>query len=295
MNQKIDIIGSQMDLGASRKGVDMGPLAIRHADLEYRLTCGGFSVQDKGDVIVEIPKSVGDPSMRYKKEIYDANKKLFEMVGETLKNGHFPLIIGGDHSIAAGSVPAVSDHYGSIGIIWIDAHGDFNDETITPSGNIHGMPLSAVCGLGPECLVDYSETRVDPRNVVIIGGRDLDPEEKKKLKANKVTVFPMSEIHTKGILEVARRAVEIASTGTAGIHLSFDMDAIEPGEAPGVGTPVENGLSLRESFMATEVIQSSGKLLSMDLVEVNPLLDTRNRTGILAVNMIMTALGCTDY
>ncbi|MCF0150754.1 MAG: arginase [Firmicutes bacterium] len=295
MNQFIDIIGSQMDLGASRKGVDMGPLAIRHADLVYRLSCGGFTVKDKGDVIVAIPENAGDPKLRYKKEICAANEALYRMVQQTLEDGHFPLIIGGDHSIAAGSVPAVARHYGSIGVIWIDAHGDFNDETTSPSGNIHGMPLSAVCGLGPDCLIEYSPSRVSPQNVVIIGGRDLDPPEKAKLKANHVTVFPMSEIHSRGILEVTKEAVAIASRGTNGIHLSFDMDAIEPGEAPGVGTPVENGLSLRESFMATEIIQASGKLLSMDLVEVNPLLDTRNRTGILAVNIIMTALGCTDY
>lgn len=295
MIKQIDIIGSQMDLGASRKGVDMGPLAIRHAALRNRLEDGGFEVEDKGDVIVDIPKDAGDPTLRYFKEIYKANKELFEKVSDSVEKGHFPLIIGGDHSISAGSIPAVAKHHGKIGVIWIDAHGDFNDETITPSGNIHGMPLSAVAGLGPDSLVDFADTFVNPGNIVIIGGRALDPLEKKKLKMFHVTVFPMSEIHSRGIQEVAKDAVRIALDGTNGIHLSFDMDALEPGVAPGVGTPVENGLSLREAFIATEVIQSSGKMVGMDLVEVNPLLDTRNRTGHLAVNLIATALGCTDY
>ena len=295
MTQIIDIIGSQMDLGAFRKGVDMGPSAIRHAGLLEKIQKIGYQVSDKGDIVPSVAKSPGDPRMRYAAEINAANKQLFAMVKESLAEQHFPLILGGDHSIAAGSASAVADQYRSIGVLWIDAHGDFNDPDISPSGNLHGMPLSAVCGLGPDSMVGFSDVRIDPKHVAIIGARDIDPEEKIKLKANGVSVYSISDIHTRGIHEVVNEAIRIASDGTAGIHVSLDMDAIDPSDAPGVGTPVANGLTLRETFISLELIRRSGRMLAMDVVEVNPLLDTRNMTGILATDLILTALGMTEY
>jgi len=295
MTNYIDIIGSQMDLGAVRKGVDMGPSAIRHAGLIDKIRKIGYTVTDKGDIVPDVAESPGDPRMRYAKEIFSANKQLFERVKNSLENGHFPLILGGDHSIAAGSVSAAAEHYGNIGILWIDAHGDFNDEKITPTGNIHGMPLSAVCGLGPDSMVSFSSKRTDPRKVVIIGARDIDPDEKIKLRENGVAVFSISDIHTMGMYEIMVEALQIASDGTVGIHVSLDMDAIDPEYAPGTGTPVPNGLTLRETYLAIELIRKSGRMLSMDVVEVNPLLDIRNKTGMLASDLIQTALGSTEY
>ncbi len=291
----IDIVGSQMDLGASRKGVDMGPSAIRHADLLQKIEHIGLQAEDRGDIVPAVAKEPGDPRLRYAREINEANERLCGEVRKSLESGHFPLILGGDHSIAAGSIPAVAEHYGSIGVIWVDAHGDFNDESITPTGNMHGMPLSAVAGLGPDCMVSFSQGRVDPRRIVIIGARDLDPLEVIKLRENGVTVYSISEVHKRGIAEIAKESAALVSEGTEGVHLSFDMDALEPAEAPGVGTPVMNGLTLREAFMTIEIIRQNARLLSMDLVETNPLLDTQNKTGILATDLIITALGGTEY
>lgn len=294
-NNKIDIIGIQMDMGAVRKGVDMGPSAIRHAGLISKIKELNYEVNDRGDVIPAVEHGEGSPKLRYAKEINEANGKLYNMVSLSHKEGHFPVILGGDHCIAAGSIPASCDNLGEIGVIWIDAHGDFNDEAISPTGNMHGMPLSAVCGLGPDCMVDFSSNRVNPKNCVIIGARDLDPDEKVKLKKAGVTVFSISDVHTLGMPEVANQAIRIASEGTKGFHLSFDIDALDPAEAPGVGTPVPNGLTQREAFIACEFIGKSDKLVSMDLVEVNPLLDERNKTGIMAMELILTCLGSVNY
>ncbi|MBR6351679.1 MAG: arginase [Firmicutes bacterium] len=295
MTKYIDIIGSQMDLGAVRKGVDMGPSAIRHAGLIEKIERIGYTVKDKGDVVPAVAVSQGDPKLRYEKEINASNEQLFRKVKESLDEAHFPLILGGDHSIAAGSVSAVSQHYGNIGILWIDAHGDFNDDRITLTGNMHGMPLSAVCGLGPDSMVSFSSGRVDPSHVAIIGARDIDPEEKIKLRKNGISVYSISDIHTMGIYEILVEALDVVSNGTCGIHLSLDMDAIDPEYAPGTGTPVPNGMTLRETYLAVELVRKSGKLLSMDVVEVNPLLDIKNKTGILASDLIQTALGSTEY
>ena len=207
----------------------------------------------------------------------------------------FPIILGGDHSIAAGSVSASAEHYGNIGVIWVDAHGDFNDETISPTGNAHGMPLSAVCGCGPDSMVSFTKARVDPHHVAIIGARDLDPLEVKKLKRMGVSVFSISDVHNFGIRKIINDAVSVVTEGTAGIHLSFDLDALDPDNAPGVGTPVLNGLTNREGFTICEVLSDTNRLLSIDMVETNPLLDTRNATGKLAAELILTCIGKTDY
>jgi len=291
----ISIIGSQMDLGAFRKGVDMGPLAIRHAGLIQKMRDIGFAVKDCGDIVPMVATSEGSPKMRYEKEINDANERLFKKVLSIYEDDSFPVILGGDHSIAAGSVSATAEHYGKIGIIWIDAHGDFNDELISPSGNMHGMPLSAVCGCGPDSMVSFTEARVDPHNTVIIGARALDPLEIEKLKEKGVKIFSINDVHTAGIREILDEAIAIATDGTEGIHLSFDMDALDPDNAPGVGTPVLNGLTNREGFMICEALFNSGKLLAIDVVETNPLLDNRNTTGKLAAELILTCIELTDY
>lgn len=291
----IEVIGSQMDLGAFRKGVDMGPLAIRHAGLLKKMKDIGYEVIDHGDVMPMVATSEGSPTMRYEAEINEANERLFEQVLKIHKRNGFPVILGGDHSIAAGSISATAQYFGNIGIIWVDAHGDFNDEEISPSGNIHGMPLSAICGCKPDSLVHFTTARVDPRKVVIIGARALDPLEIVKLQEKGVTIYSISDVHTIGIKEIIHNAISIASSSTSGIHLSFDMDAIDPASAPGVGTPVLNGLTARECFMICEALFLSTKLKGIDLVETNPLLDKRNTTGILASELILTCLGMTDY
>ena len=291
----VAIIGSQMDLGAVRKGVDMGPLAIRHAGLTQRIKEMGINVKDCGDVVVKVVENEGDPKLRYAYEINDANTRLYHTVLNQFRNGHFPIVLGGDHSIAAGSISASMEHYGKIGVIWIDAHGDYNDEKITPSGNMHGMPLSALCGYGPDCMVAFTKQRLSPENVAIVGARALDPLEIVKLKDTGVNVFSISDVHANGMLNTIREAIKMAGEGTAGIHLSMDMDALDPTQAPGVGTPVYNGLTQREVFIACEELHRAGKLIAMDLVETNPLLDKRNITGHVATEIILSCLGCTSY
>lgn len=295
MKNRVDIIGVQMDLGAVRKGVDMGPLAIRHTSLSNRLKDIGYKVFDHGDVVPAIAIDEGNPRMRYEKEINDANKRLFIHVRNALRNNAFPVVLGGDHSIAIGSIAACCEFYHKIGVIWVDAHGDFNDEKISPSGNIHGMPLSALCGCGPESLISFTDVRVNPIRVVIIGARDIDPLEKIKLKKCGVTIFSISDVHAMGIQQVINKSIEIATEGTEGVYLSFDMDALDPTQAPGVGTPVLNGLTAREAFIISESLFLSNALLGIDLVETNPLLDKRNITGILASELIITCVGKTAY
>ncbi len=293
--KNIAIIGSQMDLGASRTGVDMGPLAIRHSGLIGRIKDIGYSVKDYGDITTAVVTSEGNPSKRYEKEINESNEKLFKMVLQMHKEDSFPIVLGGDHSIAAGSVSATAEHFGEIGVIWIDAHGDFNDDKITPTGNIHGMPLSAVCGCGPDSIVNFTKTRVDPNKVAIIGARDLDPLEQKKLKDRGVNVYSISDVHNLGIRKILMDAIDIVSEGTRGIHLSFDLDGLDPVYAPGVGTPVLNGLTPREGFTICELLCDTNRLLAIDMVETNPLLDIRNTTGIMASELILTCIGKTDY
>lgn len=294
--EKIHVIGMQMDLGASKRGVNMGPLAIRYAGLMEKLEEINFSATDIGDILSGEPDT-SNPKLKNFKPIFEANRSLFEKVSASLKEGALPIILGGDHSVAAGSISATNQFYNKVGVIWIDAHGDFNNEESSPSGNMHGMPLSAVTGFGPDSMVAFTGTNkfVDPNNVAVIGGRDIDPGERKSMAASGVHVFSIHDVDRLGMAEVMRRAIEIAGDGTDGIHVSFDVDAITPQEAPGVGTPVHSGLTVREAFLAAELIALSGKLIALDMVEINPILDERNRTGILACELILSLLGKSVY
>ncbi len=295
MGKKLEIIGVQMDMGASKRGVSMGPAAIRYGGLVEGLRNQGHTVVDRGDII-PLPEGKSRPKMNCFEQVVDINGKLYKNVKDILEKGHFPITLGGDHSIAAGSISAVSKHYedkGGIGVIWIDAHGDWNNEETTPSGNMHGMPFSSVCGYGPDAMVDYGQgpAFVDVKKCVQIAGRDIDQGERQRMKEAGITVFSINMVDQLGMNEVIRQAIEIAGTGTAGIHLSFDIDALTPEVAPGTGTPVHSGLTAREAFLAAETLAESGKLLSMDMVEVNPILDERNKTGILASELIQSAFG----
>ena len=295
----IDIIGVQIDFGASQKGVAMGPLAIRYAGLKASLRQMGYSVRDKGDIIPPEDGMSLRNMIRFE-QVNATNKQLYDSVKESLDRGHFPLVLGGDHSIAAGSVSAVAKQYedqGEIGIIWIDAHGDWNDDKSTISGNMHGMPYSAICGWGPASMVDFGQEPhyVPTAHCVQVAGHDFDVAEAKRMKEAGMNVFPISDVDRRGMYEVMKDAIRIAGEGTVGIHLSFDVDAITPEYAPGTGTPVNNGITAREAFLAVEMLAASGKLLSMDLVEVNPILDERNKTGNLASDLIQLALGKQVY
>lgn len=291
----LDLIGVQMDLGASKRGVSMGPMAIRYGGLCEGLRQMGFTVNDLGD-IAPLPTGATADNMQNYEQVIDVNRRLYQIVSDMLAQGHFPVVLGGDHSIAAGSISAAVHHDRSIGVIWIDAHGDWNNEESSPTGNMHGMPFSAVCGHGPACMVDYGDEPVfvDVKRCVQIGGRDIDTLERQRMKQAGVTVFPINMVDKLGMERVITRAIEIAGAG-GGIHLSFDIDAIDPQAAPGTGTVVHSGLTVREAFLAVELLAESGKLRSMDMVEVNPILDERNKTGILASELIQSALGKTVY
>lgn len=294
--KRVDLIGVQVDLGASKRGVDMGPNAIRHGGVCKGLTNLEIPWEDRGDLI---PKKEGKTSDRLRnyEQVNAINEELFHEVTKSLNEGAFPVVLGGDHSIAAGSVMAVAQKYKNIGLIWIDAHGDWNNEKSSLSGNMHGMPFSAVCGGGPAEMVSYVENPVfvDPKKAVQIGGRDIDPSERIRMKKAGVTVFSIADIDKFGILEITNRAMAIASNGTEGFHVSYDVDAITPESAPGTGTPVHSGLTVRESFLLIEILHQSKKMLALDMVEVNPILDIQNRTGILASELILAALGKTVF
>lgn len=296
MTAWVDVIGVQMDLGASKRGVSMGPTAIRYGGLCEGLERLGFTVNDLGD-IVPAPTGATREDMRNYEQVLGVNRRLYAMVSQSLTQDHLPVVLGGDHSIAAGSISAVARHYGSIGVIWIDAHGDWNDETSTLTGNMHGMPFSAVCGHGPDCMVDFGgpPVFVDVKHCVQIGGRDIDDMERRRMKQAGLTVFPINMIDKLGMEQVMQQAIQVAGTGTKGIHLSFDVDAIDPQAAPGTGTIVHSGLTVREAFLAVELLAESRKLLSLDMVEVNPILDERNKTAVLASELIQSALGKAVY
>jgi len=295
----IAIIGAPMDLGAGRRGVDMGPSAIRVANIHSRIASLGYKVEDLGNVAVEQAESApsGQRRARYLSQIADTCERLAEKVERAVAQGKVPLILGGDHSIAAGSVSGVANHFhkrgGKIGLIWVDAHTDMNTPQTSPSGNVHGMPMACLIGKGPKELTHlfgYSP-KVDARNVALVGIRDVDILEAPHVKKSGVRAFTMRDIDEKGLPRVMSEAIAIASAGTAGIHLSFDMDSVDPDEAPGVGTPVRGGITYREAHLAMELLSDAAKLVSLEVVEVNPVLDVANRTADLAVELMMSALG----
>ena len=292
---RIRVIGVPMDLGADRRGVDIGASAIRYAGLNDQLRRLGYSVNDIGNIVVPQPESqpIGDPHLKYLEPIVQVSEDLASAVTSALQDGEFPLVLGGDHSIALGSITGVARVHRDIGVIWIDAHGDFNTHETTPSGNIHGMILGALAGLGHPSLTEIGgwSPKINTRSIVIVGARDLDPHEQELLRQQRIHVFTMTDIDQRGMSEVMRETVEVASQASHGFHLSLDMDSLDPREAPGVGTPVRGGLTYREAHLAMEVIAASGRMVSMDAVEVNPILDRENATAHLAVELILSALG----
>jgi len=295
MSLSIAIIGAPMDLGADRRGVDMGPSAIRLAGLRQQLEALGCNVEDKGNLEAPIAElcSGDEPKLKYIQCIAPMARRAADAVAASLGAGRFPIVLGGDHSIALGSIRGAA-RVKKPGVIWVDAHGDFNTPETTPSGNIHGMPLAALCGLGDPRLVrlgDDPVPAVDPQRVAIIAARDLDPGEKVNLRQAGVLVISMEQIDRIGMFEAMQKAIRRAAQDTDGIYLSFDLDALDPRHAPGVGTPVKGGLTYREALLACELLAETGKLIGLDMVEVNPILDTKNQTAELAVALILSALG----
>jgi arginase len=296
---QIAIIGAPMDLGAGRRGVDMGPSALRIAGLNEKLTGMGYEVQDLGNVAVEQPESApaGPPNARYLHQIAQTCARLADMVYHSVEQGKMPLVLGGDHSIAVGTVAGVSryqrKHGRKLGLIWVDAHADMNTPKSSPSGNVHGMPLACIIGYGPPELSGLAGhvPMVEAANVAVVGLRSVDPTEKSNVRNAGVHAFTMRDIDERGLRAVMQDAVACASEGTAGIHLSFDMDVVDPTEAPGVGTPVNGGITYREAHLAMELICDSGRLISAEVVEVNPVLDVANRTAVLGAELVMSAVG----
>ncbi|HEG7268109.1 TPA: arginase [Staphylococcus aureus] len=292
----IDIIGAPSTFGQRKLGVDLGPTAIRYAGLISRLKQLDLDVYDKGDIkvpAVNIEKFHSEQKgLRNYDEIIDVNQKLNKEVSASIENNRFPLVLGGDHSIAVGSVSAISKHYNNLGVIWYDAHGDLNIPEESPSGNIHGMPLRILTGEGPKELIELNSNVIKPENIVLIGMRDLDKGERQFIKDHNIKTFTMSDIDKLGIKEVIENTIEyLKSRNVDGVHLSLDVDALDPLETPGTGTRVLGGLSYRESHFALELLHQSHLISSMDLVEVNPLIDSNNHTAEQAVSLVGTFFG----
>jgi arginase len=294
------LIGVPLDLGGARRGVDMGPSAFRIAGLGERIASLGYTVVDKGDLPAPIPETqeLRDERKKYIRDIAKVCQKLYQTTLQSLDEGVMPIVLGGDHSVAAGSVAAVADWAKRtrdlpIGLLWIDAHGDMNTPATSLSGNVHGMPLAALLGPEPAELarIGTVSPKVLPAHTVIIGVRNLDEREKVAVRDSHVHVFTMKDIDRQGIASIVEQAVTIAGVGTAGIHVSFDMDVCDPTIAPGVGTPVKGGLNYREAHMVMEIVADSAALTSLDLVEVNPTLDERNMTAQLGTELALSALG----
>ena len=296
----VHIIGVPLDLGGNRRGVDMGPSAFRSAGLGEQVAALGYTVVDKGDLPTPIPETQEqrDERKKYIREIAKVCQKLYQSSLASLTEGAFPLVLGGDHSLGAGSVAAAADWAKQakdlpIGLLWIDAHGDMNTPATSLSGNVHGMPLAALLGTEPAELARIGTVtpKVLPAHTVLVGVRNLDEREKVAVRDSHVHVFTMKDIDRHGIASIIEQAVSLAGSGTAGIHVSFDMDVCDPTIAPGVGTPVKGGLDYREAHMVMEMVADSGLLRALDLVEVNPILDDRNMTAILGAELASSALG----
>jgi arginase len=296
---RVTLIGVPLDLGAGRRGVDMGPSAFRVADIDERIRELGYEVRDAGDLPVKIPETQGpgDPRMKYLKEIKEVCEVLRDRVEGVAAGGGVPVVLGGDHSIAMGTLSGLARHHRArgarIGLIWFDAHADCNTPETSPTGNIHGMPLAVALGLGPAELVGLagSAPMVEGSRAALVGIRDVDPRERGNVRESGVGTFTMRDVDERGMRAVMEEAIKRAANGTAGIHVSFDLDGMDPDFAPGVGTPSPGGLSYREAHLAMEMLADTGKVLSAELVEVNPILDQRNGTAKLGVELLCSLLG----
>jgi arginase len=299
MAQKIRIIGVPMDLGQSRRGVDMGPSALRVAGLKARLKQLGHQVEDIGNMAVKQAEEqhFGEKRAKYLNEIAETCVNLAELTEKTLGDGYLPLVLGGDHSLAVGSLAGVSSFYrkknAKIGCLWLDAHGDMNTPETSPSGNVHGMPLAALIGNGAPELVKVLgyKPKVDARNVALVGVRDLDPAERRLIKESGVHAFTMRDIDERGLREVMSEALHFCMDDTEGVAVSLDMDLVDPEFAPGVGTAVRGGITYRESHLAMELIADSRAMVSLEIVEINPVIDEHNKTALLGVEMVLSAMG----
>jgi len=297
--RKIRIIGVPLDLGQERRGVDMGPFALRVAGLNARIEGLGFEVDDAGNLAVPIREMQhhGDRRAKYLPEIADTCQRQAAWVLRTLRQGCLPLVIGGDHSIAVGTVAGVAEFYRrkqkKVGLIWVDAHADMNTPETSPSGNIHGMPLACCLGYGPRKLTHLFNTApsVSPRNTVLVGVRNVDSHEKEIVASSGLTVYTMRDIDQRGLRTIMEEAIAIADRDTAGFAVTLDMDFVDPSEAPGVGTPVRGGATYREAHLVMEMIADANRMLSLEIVEINPVIDVANRTAVLAVELALSALG----
>ncbi|MBC5636702.1 arginase [Ornithinibacillus sp. BX22] len=294
MKNKISLIGVPMDLGQSRRGVDMGPSALRYAGAIERLQDLNYDIHDLGDIPINRPDKYEDGTkLKNLEQVIEANETLAEMVDAEINKGRFPLVLGGDHSIAIGSLAGISKHYENLGVIWYDAHGDLNTSETSPSGNIHGMPLAVSLGLGHERLTNLYQyaPKVKPENIVIIGARSLDPGERELIREMGIKVYTMHEIDRMGMSRVMDETIEYFKDRTDGVHLSLDLDGLDPTEAPGVGTPVLGGMTYRESHLAMEMLAESDLITSLEVVEVNPIIDEKNKTATLAVGLMGSLFG----
>lgn len=297
INPNISLIGVASDLGAGTPGVSLGPAALRYAGVIEKLESIGYHVEDLGDIVAKRPirsAASHDPvKLKNLDEIVRINTELCSQIDGEMQKGRLPLVLGGDHSIAIGTIAGVHKHKKNLGVIWFDAHGDINTAETSPSGNIHGMPVAVSLGMGHEKLtaIGGEEPKLSPKNIVFIGCRDLDASERVMLREQGITLFTMHEVDRYGITEVIERAIMIASAGTEGIHVSFDLDCLDPSHVQGTGTRVAGGLTYREGNLALELLAQTGKVISAEFVEVNPLLDYKNQTAEIAVSLIGSLFG----
>jgi arginase len=295
----VRLVGVPMDLGAGRRGVDMGPSAIRIAGVSQGLRHLGFTVEDDGDVGVPAPETrdPGSPNARYLEPIYHVCNRLRLRVRRSLEQGEVPVVLGGDHSVAIGTVAGVSEHFKNrdrrIGLVWVDAHADMNTPESSPTGNIHGMPLATLVGMGHPRLVELGgfSPKVERRNVCLIGIRDIDEAERKIVRGSGIHAYTMRDVDERGMRAIMQEALGFVTDGTDGFHVSFDLDGMDPRDVPGTGTPVKGGISWREANLLMEMVSDTGKMTSLEVTELNPILDVKNQSGEVAVDVILSAFG----
>jgi arginase len=292
---KVSIIGVPMDLGQKRRGVDMGPSAMRYAGLIEEIQSLGYEVKDYGDLNINRPATMKEKrgELRNLDEVVKVSEELSNNIEQIKAEHSFPLFLGGDHSMSIGSIAGVRQRHENLGVIWYDAHPDLNTQETSPSGNIHGMPLAVNLGIGHSRLTEIGGTtpKIKPENIVIIGARSIDEGERKIIKEKGIKVYTMHEIDRIGMTKVIEETIEYLANKTDGVHLSFDLDGIDPLDAPGVGTPVLGGISYRESHLALEMLAESEMITSAEFVEINPIIDNKNQTANAAVDLVTSLLG----